>query len=825
MPSTLTSSTPVDRQIWLPYFAALALVTLAATLRVWPLQALGSTLTWLTFYPAVMLAAVYGGLFAGLLATLMACATVTFLWPLLVSQAFINNTADWLGMSVFVLTGAMISAVAEGMHRANIRAEESRNQSEIANQHLSRSVEKMAQNERFIKSITDAMPGLVAYWDKDLRCRFANNPYLEWFGKTPEAMLGITINELLGNSLFALNKHFIDGVLAGESQQFERNLTKTDGSIGYTWVSYIPDVDAQGAVIGFFVLVSDITALKEVKAELELAATVYKNTLEGIMITDAKGVILSVNPAFSEITGYAAEEAIGQTPRLLKSDRHDEPFYAAMWERLRLFGTWQGEIFDRRKNGEIYPKWLTITGVKDSDSVISHYIGSQIDISERKAAESRIINLAFYDPLTNLPNRRLLLDRLDQALVSSKRSQKNNALFFIDLDHFKKLNDSLGHDQGDHLLQQVAQRLETAVREGDTVARLGGDEFVVMLEDLSEQVSEAASQAKVVGEKMLALLNQPYQLNQQEYFGTPSIGVVLFGNHQKTREEVLKQADLAMYQAKSAGRNTLLFFDPEMQAAVTARVALENDLRNALREGQLVLHYQAQVDAHQRCNGAEALVRWQHPQRGMVFPDDFIPLAEESGLILALGQQVLEIACAQLATWATQPKTKRLYLAVNVSGQQMRQPDFVEQVMDVLERTGADPQKLKLELTESHLLTEVEDTIAKMTALSNQGIGFALDDFGTGYSSLSYLKRLPIEKLKIDRSFVMDVLTDPNDAAIAKTIVALADTLGLSVIAEGVETEGQQKFLAENGCFKYQGYLYSRPLPLAAFEEYLATRD
>ncbi|MEN9479856.1 MAG: hypothetical protein RLZZ298_1251 [Pseudomonadota bacterium] len=824
MPNNNITALPADRQIWLRYSAALALVALAAALRIWPLQALGSTLAWLTFYPAVMIAAVYGGLFAGLLATLLACTTVTFLWPLLVSQAFINNPADWLGMSVFVLTGAMISAIAEGMHRTKLRAKESQKQSEIANQRMSRSVEKIAESERFIKSITDAMPGLVAYWDKDLRCRFANKAYLEWFGKTPEAMLGITIQELLGEKLFALNQPYINGALAGKLQQFERSLSKADGRIGFTWANYIPDIDAQGTVIGFFVLISDITSLKEAKAELELTDTAYKNSLEGIMITDAKGIILSVNPAFTGITGYTAEEAIRQTPRLLKSDRHDEAFYAAMWEQLRLFGTWQGEIFDRRKNGEIYPKWLTITCVKGSNGEISHYIGSQIDISERKEAESRIINLAFYDPLTNLPNRRLLLDRLDQALVSNRRSQNNGALFFIDLDNFKKLNDSLGHDHGDQLLQQVAQRLETAVRQGDTVARLGGDEFVVMLEGLSDQVVDAASQAKVVGEKILALLNQPYLLNRHEYFGTPSIGVVLFGNHHETKEEVLKQADLAMYQAKSAGRNTLLFFDPEMQAAVTARVAMENDLRNALREGQLILHYQAQVDARQRCTGAEALVRWQHPQRGMVFPDDFIPLAEESGLILPLGQQVLEIACSQLATWATRPETRHLSLAVNVSGQQLRQSNFVEQVLEVLERTGADPKKLQLELTESELLSEVEDSIAKMTALSSQGVGFALDDFGTGYSSLSYLKRLPIEKLKIDRSFVMDVLTDPNDAAIAKTIVALAATLGLSVIAEGVETEGQQKFLADNGCFKYQGYLYSRPLALEAFEHYLATK-
>ena len=567
-------------------------------------------------------------------------------------------------------------------------------------------------------------------------------------------------------------------------------------------------------------IVEDITDRKRIEADLQVAATAFEAQV-GIIVTDASTEILRVNQAFTEDTGYTAAEAVGRTPRMFKSGRHDAAFYAAMWESIRRTGAWQGEIWDRRKNGEIYPKWMTITAVKGPDGVASHYVGTQFDLTDRKAAEEEIRYLAFYDPLTRLPNRRLLLDRLHQALATSARRQRQGALLFIDLDNFKTLNDTLGHNLGDSLLQQVAQRLASCVREGDTVARLGGDEFVVILEDLDPTPNEAAAQAKAVGEKIRAALNQTYLLSGRDSHSTPSIGVALFGNKQETVEQMLKQADLAMYQAKSAGRNVVRFFDPKMQATVTARAGLEMDLRNAVHQEQFVAYYQVQVDGDGRSTGAEVLVRWQHPRRGMVLPGEFIPLAEETGLILPLGHWVLERACMQLAAWAARTDMAHLSLAVNASVQQVRQPDFVEQVLAVLDRTGADPRKLTLELTESLLMSNAEDTIAKMSALKAAGVGFALDDFGTGYSSLSYLKRLPLDCLKIDRSFVLDVLTDPNDAAIAKTIVALARSLGLSVIAEGVETEEQRDFLAGNGCHVYQGFLFSRPLPLEEFERVL----
>jgi diguanylate cyclase (GGDEF)-like protein/PAS domain S-box-containing protein len=566
--------------------------------------------------------------------------------------------------------------------------------------------------------------------------------------------------------------------------------------------------------------VSDISFRRRAEAELRIAATAFESQ-EGMVVTDPAGVILRINKAFTDISGYTAEEVVGQTPRLLKSGRHDDAFYVAMWASLASTGAWQGEVWDRRKNGEVYPKWLTISAVKGDDGVVTHYVGTHQDITERKKAEERIKELAFFDSLTHLPNRTLLLDRLKQAMTAGNRSGTFGAVLFIDLDHFKTLNDTLGHDKGDMLLQQVAQRLAASVREGDTVARLGGDEFVVVLGSLNKTAEEAANETEVVGEKILAVLNQTYPLGDIDYRSSASIGATLFRGHETSIEDLLKQADLAMYKSKTSGRNGLHFFDPAMQTVVVERVALETGLRKAIEGNQLLLHFQPQVVGVGRVTGAEALVRWQHPERGMVSPAEFIPLAEETGLILPLGQWVLERACTQLALWAIHPDMAHLTVAVNVSAQEFRDADFVLKVVAILNQTGANPNRLKLELTESLLVDNVEDVIDKMSALKARGVGFSLDDFGTGYSSLSYLKRLPLDQLKIDQSFVRDILIDPNDAAIARTIVALAQSLGLDVIAEGVETETQRAFLASSGCHAYQGYFFSRPLPVAGFEEFV----
>jgi diguanylate cyclase (GGDEF)-like protein/PAS domain S-box-containing protein len=444
------------------------------------------------------------------------------------------------------------------------------------------------------------------------------------------------------------------------------------------------------------------------------------------------------------------------------------------------------------------------------------------DITERKTAEHEIQRLAFYDPLTELPNRRLLQNRLEHALSATARSHHQGALLLIDLDNFKALNDTVGHDKGDILLGQVANRLLSCVRECDTVARLGGDEFVVMIDDVGANPADAIGHAKTVAEKIVALLGQPYDIAGREHRSSSSVGVALFGvDTGGTVEETFKRSDVAMYQAKAAGRNTLRFFDPAMQAAVEARAALEVDMRQGLANNEFQLHYQPQVGPGGRVVGAEALIRWSHSRHGVVPPGEFIPVAEQSGLILQLGQWVLETACAQLASWSAEPHTAALTLAVNVSVHQFRQPDFVDQVLATLNRSQADARRLKLELTESMFAFDLEDIITKMTALKARGVGFALDDFGTGYSSLTYLKRLPLDQLKIDQSFVRDVLTDPNDAFIVRTIIALGHSLGLHVIAEGVETVGQRDFLAIHGCEWCQGFLISRPLPAADFNAFL----
>ncbi|MFT3929748.1 MAG: EAL domain-containing protein [Spongiibacteraceae bacterium] len=451
----------------------------------------------------------------------------------------------------------------------------------------------------------------------------------------------------------------------------------------------------------------------------------------------------------------------------------------------------------------------------------TRYVGGiAIDITERKTAEEKIENLAFYDPLTHLPNRRLLLNRLAHILNNASRQHTLSALLFIDLDNFKTLNDTRGHSHGDALLQQVAQRLSQSVRKSDTLARLGGDEFVVLLENLAEEPIQAASQAEVVVDKIFTALRQPYEIDGNLHTSTPSIGITLLGNDEEPAEEPLRRADLAMYQAKAAGRNTFRFFDPQLQTAVIARSLLEDNLRAALYEGQLHLHFQAQLDNRNTLCGAEVLLRWRHPQRGMISPAEFIPIAEESGLILPIGQWVIESACTQLARWASHPLFSRLSIAVNVSSRQFHQQDFVAQVLNALETSGANPQRLKLELTESLLVANVDDVIKKMSTLKAHGIAFSLDDFGTGYSSLAYLKRLPLDELKIDQSFVRDTLNDTNDAAIVTTIIGLAERFGLSVIAEGVETQAQQQFLEQHNCTMYQGYLFSKPLPLDEFEKY-----
>lgn len=563
-----------------------------------------------------------------------------------------------------------------------------------------------------------------------------------------------------------------------------------------------------------------MTVQEEREGALRIAAIAFE-TEEGMMVTDERGVILRVNQAFTRLTGYSAEEAIGNTPSMLRSDRQDAMFYQRMWSSLRQNNSWQGEIWNRRKNGEIYPEWLNITAVFGMDGKITNYVGTFVDITERKKAEEEIHNLAFYDHLSRLPNRRLLIDRLRQAVANAARNHTCGALLFIDLDNFKTLNDTKGHGVGDLLLVEVAERLHTCVREGDTLARFGGDEFVVLLEGLSAETVQAAAQAEVIGEKVLKTLNQPYSLEGTEFHSSSSMGITLFSNHKEKLDELLKQADTAMYEAKKSGRNALRFFDPVMQEELEERAQLDVGLREALRNHEFQLYYQMQIDHAENIVGAEVLLRWIHPEQGLISPLTFIPLAEDTGLILPIGEWVLENACQRLKAWESEPHTRDLQLAVNVSGKQFRQPDFAGKVIEIIERTGVNAARLKLELTESIVLDDVADSIAKMQALGKLGVSFSMDDFGTGYSSLAYLTQLPLDQLKIDQSFVRHINTKTSDTTIIQTIIGMAHNLGLEVIAEGVETLEQRNFLEANGCLLYQGYLFSKPVPYAEFDALL----
>ena len=545
----------------------------------------------------------------------------------------------------------------------------------------------------------------------------------------------------------------------------------------------------------------------------------FEAARDGILLLNAcSAEIEDANPFLTELLGYSHAELLGKK-------LWEVGAFADVAESREKFSELQtrgyvryDDLPLRTKNGSKVPVEF-VSNTYDCAGVTVVQCNIR-DISARKRLDEKINELAFFDPLTRLPNRTLLLDRLQQAMIVGSRSACYGAVLFLDLDHFKTLNDTLGHDMGDLQLQQVAQRLTDCVREGDTVARLGGDEFVVVLERLHTHPREAANQAQDVGEKILASLNQPYILGAVQHRSTASVGAALFCGATLSIENVLKQADLAMYKTKELGRNGLQFFDPAMQTAIIERAALEKELRMAIAGNQLTLHFQAQVVGDDRVMGAEVLVRWQHPVRGLMAPGDFIPLAEATGLILPLGQWVLQAACDQLARWADTPKMQHLNLAVNVSAYQFRSADFIEQVLAILEGSGASPQRLRLELTESLLIDNLPLVIEKMFILKAKGVSFSLDDFGTGYSSLSYLKHMPLDELKIDRSFVRDILSDHHDASIAKTIIALAQNLGLNVIAEGVEMEAQRDFLTAAGCHTYQGFLFSRPLPLADFERY-----
>lgn len=634
----------------------------------------------------------------------------------------------------------------------------------------------------------------------------------EDFGATYEAFLEIVHPDDRTRIRQAVN----ETLEHGRPYVMEHRIIRPDGSERVVQergeVSRGPD----GSPLRMVGTVQDVTEQREAELRLHQAAKVFENTSEGVMITDAEQRIIAVNQAFTRITGYAEDEVIRREPKLLQSGRHDDAYYRQMWDAIQSRGRWQGEIWNRRKDGVDYPEWLNISVVRDDAGAVINYIGVFSDISSIKEAQGKLEYTAHHDALTGLPNRLLFRDRLEQALAMARRNGGGVALLFVDLDRFKVINDTLGHEAGDLLLQEVARRLLGCVREEDTVARMGGDEFVVIQKDVSQPESAALLSAR-----MLAAIGTPFTLAGHEIVTSLSIGISLYPQDGRDASTLLKNADAAMYRAKEKGRNGYQYYSDEMASAGIERLELESDLRQALQRGELRVHYQPQVElASGRLVGAEALVRWQHGSRGMIPPAVFIPMAEDNGMIGAIGEWVLDTACADAAAWHA-AGLPALRVAVNVSGRQIGGDHVADRVAAALRSSGLAPQLLEIEVTESVVMQDAARAISTLNALRDMGVTLAIDDFGTGYSSLSYLKRFPLDKLKIDKSFVDGMVDDPDDAAIVMAIIAMAQSLRHTVIAEGVETEAQVARLRAYGCDEMQGYFVSPPLPADAFAEFL----
>lgn len=710
--------------------------------------------------------------------------------------------------------GAALTTLLGGLllrHYLGRRGLEHRLRSEVRERKTAQAA--LQTREARLSALVNAMPDLLFMFDSEGRFTHIHAddpaklllPADQALGRHYHAVLPEPLATPLGDALGRLT--------AGEDEICYEYPLRVAGAERVFSTVVRPVRNAGDQLIGALAQVRDVTLARHTEAELRIAAAAFETHL-GMMITDAQGRIQRVNETFCRVTGYREDEVLGRTPRLLSSGLHDEHTYQRMWAQVRTNGSWEGEIWNRRKNGEVFPEWQTITAVRDDGGEITHYVATLHDISDRKEAERQVHQLAFYDILTGLPNRRLLLDRLAHCLRGNHRSQHHGALLYLDVDHFRAVNDTHGHGTGDRLLQALSDRLTRRVRETDTLARLNADDFLCLLTDLPVDTQAAARGAEAVAEGLMEQFETPLVVAGESIHLGASIGITLFRNHDTRPQTTLQQAEQAMYQAKRSGRNVICFFDAAMQADMLRRVHLERDLRQAVRNRELALDFQPQVGPDGEPLGYEGLLRWHHPRRGRIGPNVFIPIAEESRQIIPIGRWLLQTATRQLADWARDQRTRSLTLSLNISSVQFHHDDLVAAVREALEVSGAPPDRLKLEVTETLLMEDPDLVCATMKRLQALGVRFALDDFGTGYSSLAYLQRLPLDELKIDQSFVQALEQEPAADAIIGSIIGLARSLSLHVIAEGVETERQRDWLAEHGCDRYQGYLFGAPAPL-----------
>ena len=730
----------------------------------------------------------------------------------------------WLPAHLFIVNGIICFALAVVVARFVFMALRIKEQKELLTVLLTEQTEVAHASDSRLTSTLQAIPDPLLEIRSDglvLNARMPNDE----FDLNAFFSIGESYKKHLPQSVVEVFEHVFKE--AKQSQTFNHrgalfSLETSNESLHWFEMSVVfqPLKWEEGKQGHFVVLLRDVTVRQESDTQLRIAATAFE-TQDGILISDQHNRIIRVNKAFQTLSGYSEAEVIGKTPAILQSGRHDNSFYEAMFEQLNRKGAWEGEVWNRRKDGDIYPEWLSISTVLDYKGQISHYVATFKDISERKASERQIRQLHYYDSLTRLANKTLMLEEMSYFIHESSMCQRQGVVLFIDLDHFKDVNDVWGHNIGDQLLQQVAARLTEATHKQDLVARFGGDEFLILLEpvDISRNENRAIYRASHVAEKIEQEFNRPLSINDVEYQVSASIGVAVFGEQCSEPLDVIKQAELAMYEAKALGRSRHCFYQSDMQERVLERVQLENDLRQAIVNDELILYVQPQWDSNKRMVGAEALLRWCHPERGMVSPATFIPIAEETRLILPIGEWVLRTACQWLSEWRHDADMSGFILSVNVSAVQFSQEDFVAQVQAILEEYDAPAEALQLELTESMLAHDQQDIITKMSTLKALGVLISLDDFGTGYSSLSYLHRLPIDQLKIDQSFVANIEQGSKNESLAESIISLGHNLGMEVIAEGVETEEQFEWLEKRSCDLFQGFGLAKPMLMSELLE------